>query len=441
MNSRKLAVDIISQVINKGSYSNIALSNELNKSSLSDKDKGLVTEIVYGTLKHKYTIDVILKSFIKKGFETLDADILNILRVSVYQMKYLNKVPDYAIVNEAVNLSKKVSIGASKLVNGVLRNYIRNKESLKFTSKDYFENIAVEYSFEKWMVKLFVDQYGKELTEKIVVGLNEVPDLTVRVNNTGTNFEEAWNKLKELDYEIEEGTICPEAIKIRRGKNIENNILFKEGLITVQDESAMLIAPSMDIEEDMIVIALCSAPGGKATHLGELMNNTGIVKAFDIHENKLGMIKDNAERLGLRNIQCDVSDASEFNEELKDSADRVLIDVPCSGLGIIRKKPEIKWNKSMRDLKNIVSIQKKIISNAAKYVKLNGILFYSTCTLNKEENEEIVRWFIKNNTNYAIEKLYFGNLENILYNDEGMVTILPNERMDGFFMAKIKRLK
>lgn len=441
MNSRKLAVDIVSQVINKGAYSNIALSNELNKSSINDKDRALVTEIVYGTLKYKYTIDTILKHFVKKGFETLDMEVVNILRVSIYQMKYLNKVPDYAIVNEAVNLSKKVSIGASKLVNGVLRNYIRNKGTLVLSSKDYFENAAIEYSFEKWMIRLFVNQYGKELSEKILRGLNEVPDLTVRINNIKITFEEAWNKLEELGYDIDEGTVSPEAIKIRRGKNIEHNILFKEGLITVQDESAMLIAPSMEIDDDMVVLDLCSAPGGKATHMGEIMGNRGVVKAFDIHENKLNLIRDNARRLGLKNIQCGVLDASIFNEELKDSGDRVLIDVPCSGLGIIRKKPEIKWNKSEKDLKDIVNIQKRIISNASRYVKPGGILFYSTCTLNKEENEEIINWFLKENKNYTLENLYFGNLDNILYHNDGMVTILPNEKMDGFFMSKIRRLK
>lgn len=441
MNSRKLAVDIISQVINNGAYSNIALSNELNKYSLNDKDRALVTEIVYGTLKYKYTIDTVLKHFIKKGFETMDNAIVNILRASVYQMKYLDKVPDYAIVNEAVNLSKKVSIGASKLVNGVLRNYIRNKDTLQFSPKDYFENMAVKYSFEKWMIKLFADQYGRELTEKILNGLNEVPDLTVRVNNTKISFDDAWSRLKELGYDIDEGAVSPEAIKIKKGKNIDNNMLFKNGMITVQDESAMLIAPAMDVEENMVVLDLCSAPGGKATHLGELMNNTGEVKAFDIHENKLSLIKDNAERLGLKNIECEVADAAVFNERLKDSGDRVLIDVPCSGLGIIRKKPEIKWNKSMKDLKDIISIQKNIICNAARYVKPGGILFYSTCTLNKDENEGVVNWFLENNKNYSIEKLYFGDLENVLYHDEGMVTILPNDKMDGFFMSKIKRLK
>jgi 16S rRNA (cytosine967-C5)-methyltransferase len=441
MSSRKLAVDIISQVIDKGAYSNIALANELNKASLNDKDRALVTEIVYGTLKYKYTIDTILKYFIKKGFDTMDNNIIHILRVSIYQMRYLDKVPDYAIVNEAVNLSKKISIGASKLVNGVLRNYIRNKDTLEFASKDYLDEMAIKYSFDKWMIKLFANQYGREITEKILKGLNEVPDITVRVNNINTSFEEAWNRLKELGYDIDEGEVAPEAIKIKKGKNIENNLLFKSGMITVQDESAMLIAPAMDVEENMVVLDLCSAPGGKATHLGELMNNTGTVRAFDIHENKLGLIKDNADRLGLKNIRCEVADASVFNEALKDSGDRVLIDVPCSGLGIIRKKPEIKWNKNAKELKNIASIQRNIICNASKYVKLNGILFYSTCTLNKEENEEVVKWFLENNKNYSLEKLYFGELENIIYHDDGMVTILPNEKMDGFFMAKIRRLK
>jgi 16S rRNA (cytosine967-C5)-methyltransferase len=440
MNSRKLAVEIVTQVVSRGAYSNIALGNELNKSNLNEKDKALVTEIVYGTLKYKYTIDAVLGQYIKKGLNTLDEFILNILRVSIYQMKYLDKIPDYAVVNEAVNLSKQSSVGASKLVNGVLRNYIRNKNKPLEEASDFIGTLALDYSFDKWMVKLFIEQYGKETSENILKGLNEVPDVTVRINSVKGGFEEIWSALKELDYDIEEGAVCPEAIRIRRGRSIEQNKLYREGFITVQDESAMLIAPSMDIDENMKVLDLCSAPGGKATHIGELMNNTGMVMAFDIHESKLNLIRDNAERLGLINIQCEVSDAAVFNEKLENSADRVLIDVPCSGLGIIRKKPEIKWNKSQKDLKTLIPVQRSIITNAARYVKSNGILFYSTCTLNRKENEEIIKWFLNNNNNYRIEKLYFGEMDNILY-EEGMATILPDSRMDGFFMAKLRKLK
>ena len=237
------------------------------------------------------------------------------------------------------------------------------------------------------------------------------------------------------------GYICPEAIVINKGKSIEKNPLFKEGKITVQDESAMLVAPSIDAKEGATVLDLCSAPGGKTTHISEIMNNTGIVKAFDIHENKLSLVKENAKRLGINNISCAEMDASKFNKELENSADMVLIDVPCSGLGIIRKKPEIKYTKDIKSTKDIVAIQKKIMENAAKYVKKEGTLLYSTCTINKEENEKNINWFIKKFPEYKVEPLFYGNMSNIIYNENGTVTILPNKYMDGFFIAKLKKTR
>jgi 16S rRNA (cytosine967-C5)-methyltransferase len=440
MNSRKISVEILNQVLNKGGYSNIVLGRALNESSLSEKDRGLVTEIVYGTIKYKYTIDNILKTFLKNPLNKMDVSILNLLRASIYQMKYLDKVPDYAVVNEAVNISKKISIGASKLVNGVLRNYLRNKDEIALKYGDEIEKLSIDYSFEPWMVKLFVNQLGVDGAEAVLAGLNCTPDVTVRVNTLKSSYDEVFDTLVEMEYNVEPGYVSPDAIKIIRGKSIENNSLFKSGHITVQDESAMLVAEVMELKENMIVMDLCSAPGGKATHMSELMNNTGRVLAFDVHENKLGLINENAARLGITNLECDVMDAAVYNERYKDFAHRVLIDVPCSGLGIIRKKPEIKWNKSFKDIKEIVNIQEKIIRNAAQYVLPEGILLYSTCTINKMENEDIVSRFLKSNSNFKLEQINVGQRDNLKYHGNGMLTVLPNNKMDGFFIAKLRRL-
>jgi 16S rRNA (cytosine967-C5)-methyltransferase len=199
----------------------------------------------------------------------------------------------------------------------------------------------------------------------------------------------------------------------------------------------MMVAPSMDLEENMTILDLCSAPGGKACHAAEIMNNTGKILAFDIHENKLSLIKDNSDRLGIKNVKCSVLDAAKYSGNYKEIADRVLIDVPCSGIGIIRKKPEIKWTKDRESIKGLVKIQRDIMLNAAKYVKKGGKLIYSTCTLSKDENEENIRWFLKKCPDFKVEPLYFGNLDNLIYHKEGVVTILPNKNMDGFFIAKM----
>lgn len=436
-NARKTAVKILGEVFNKNAYSNIVLGRELNKSELNDKDKALVTEIVYGTIKYKYTIDTILSYFIKSDLKKLEADVLNILRISIYQMLYLSKIPEFAVVNEAVELTKRKSPKAAKLVNGVLRNYLRNKDAEYHNKNSKLEELSFKYSFPKWMVKLFLESYSTEYVEKILSGLNMTPSVTVRVNALKTDYEEAWNRLVDNGYDVQEGKVCPEAIQIIKGRNIEDNPLFKDGLITVQDESAMMVAPSMDLEENMTVLDLCSAPGGKACHAAEIMNNTGKIFAFDIHENKLTLIKENAKRLEIKNISCSVLDAAKYSSKYKDTADRVLIDVPCSGIGIIRKKPEIKWTKDRESIKGLVKIQRDIMLNAANYVKKGGKLIYSTCTLSKEENEENIRWFLKKCPDFKVEPLYFGNLDNLIYHKEGAVTILPNENMDGFFIAKM----
>lgn len=438
MDSRKIAVRIIDRVLNENGYSNILLSNELNNSELSDQDKALTTEIVYGTLRRKKTLDMIIETFVK-DMSIMDRNVLNILRVALYQMRFLDKIPPYAACNEAVEMAKEISEKDSKLVNGILRNYLKKEGTLEVNYRNKIDEIAYELSYEPWMVRMFVKQYGEKEALKILYGLNNTPKVTVRVNCLKGEYEDVYDELEEKGYTIEEGYICPEAISIIGGKNIENNEIFKEGKITVQDESAMLVAPLLDIEENETVLDLCSAPGGKTTHIAELLNNTGNVKAFDLHKQKLELVKENAERLGITNIELSEMDATKLDVDLVGVADRILIDVPCSGIGIIRKKPEIKWNKKRSDLKEIVPVQRKIMDNAWEYLKKDGILIYSTCTLNKEENEENIEWFLSKHKDAKIEPVFVGKGDNLVYDRQGTLTILPNEYMDGFFIAKLKK--
>ena len=438
MNCRKVAINILERIINEGAYSNIILSNELNNSDLSDKDKALVTEIVYGTLRRLRTIDTIIASFVK-DISIMDKKILNILRVAVYQMNYLDKVPSYAACNEAVEEAKEISDKDSKLVNGILRNFVKKEGKFDIVFRNKIDEIAFDLSFEPWMVRMFIKQYGEHEALEILEGLNNTPKMTVRVNSIKGDYEEVYEELEEAGYNIEEGCICPEAISIKGGKGIENNQAFVDGKITVQDESAMLISPLLDLEEGMKVLDLCCAPGGKTTHIGELLNNTGEVLGFDLHENKLELVKENYERLGITNIKLAQMDATKLDAKLVSYADRVLLDVPCSGIGIIRKKPEIKWTKKRKDLKEIVEVQREILENAWEYLKTGGVMVYSTCTLNKEENEENIKWFLSKHKDASIEKVFIGKGANLCYNQMGTLTILPNEYMDGFFVAKIKK--
>ena len=428
MNCRKLAVKILNRVLNEGAYSNIILSKELNEVELNDKDKALLTEIVYGVLRRKRTLDVIIANFVK-DIKLMDKNILNILRVAIYQMNFLDKIPTYAACNEAVEEAKEISENDSKLVNGILRSFTKNPDDINVPGNK-IDEYAYKFSFEPWMIRLLIKQYGENVAKKIMSGLNTIPKVSIRVNELNSDYDEVYEKLEEMEYEISEGVICPEAINIKGGKSIENNPLFKEGKITVQDESAMLVAPLLDLKEGMTVVDLCSAPGGKTTHIAEILGNTGKVLAFDLHESKLGLIKENCERLGITNVTTFAQDATKLNAELVASTDRVLIDVPCSGLGIIRKKPEIKWNKKRNDLREIIPVQREIMNNAWQYLKQGGVMIYSTCTLNKEENEENIEWFLNNHEDCEVKRIFVGKQDNLVYSREGLLTVMPNENMD-----------
>ncbi|MEO2679301.1 16S rRNA (cytosine(967)-C(5))-methyltransferase RsmB [Clostridium butyricum] len=437
MNCRKLAVKILNRVLNEGAYSNIILSKELNEVELNDKDKALLTEIVYGVLRRKRTLDVIIANFVK-DIKLMDKNILNILRVAIYQMNFLDKIPTYAACNEAVEEAKEISENDSKLVNGILRSFTKNPDDINVPGNK-IDEYAYKFSFEPWMIRLLIKQYGENVAKKIMSGLNTIPKVSIRVNELNSDYDEVYEKLEEMEYEISEGVICPEAINIKGGKSIENNPLFKEGKITVQDESAMLVAPLLDLKEGMTVVDLCSAPGGKTTHIAEILGNTGKVLAFDLHESKLGLIKENCERLGVTNVTTFAQDATKLNAELVASTDRVLLDVPCSGLGIIRKKPEIKWNKKRNDLREIIPVQREIMNDAWQYLKQGGVMIYSTCTLNKEENEENIEWFVNNHEDCEVKRIFVGKQDNLVYSREGLLTVMPNENMDGFFIAKLEK--
>ena len=436
MNSREVALNIINRVLIEGAYSNLVLSNELNEADLNDKDRALVTELVYGTIRRKKTLDMIISNYIK-DISLMDERVLNILRMAIYQMHFLDKVPEFAACNEAVELAKQISVQDSKLVNGILRSYTKNPDDMDV--KDKIDRLVYQYSYEPWFIRMIYKQYGEENGRKILAGLNATPKVTVRVNASKADYDEVYERLQEMGYDIEEGYACPEAIIIKGGSSIENNELFREGLITVQDESAMLVSPLLDLKAGYIALDLCAAPGGKTTHIAELLENEGKVHSFDLHENKLSLINENLERLGLNNVEVEAMDATKLDPKYVAYADKVLIDVPCSGLGIIRKKPEIKWNKSRKSLKDLVPTQREIMENAWAYLKSGGTMIYSTCTLNTEENQDNVEWFLNKHKDAKVEKIFLGNMDNFIYNNDGSLTILPNEYMDGFYIAKISK--
>ena len=431
-NLRYLSVLILDKVFNDKSYSNLILKEYLQKYDLKDVDKRLITEIVYGTVKYKLSIDNIINIFVKK-FDERDISTV-ILRSAIYQLRYLDKVPEYAVLNESVEASKLLCNNRSKFINGVLRNYLRNKD----ITKNKKNTLQYEYSFATWMINLFKTQYPGEYIN-LMSSLNERGDTCCRINSLKYSKEDFLHKFSE--FKIENLEQFQNALKIRDVSDITNSHLYKEGLLSIQDLSSQLVCEILNPRTGDTIIDLCAAPGGKSTYIAELIKDDGKIISCDVHEHKIKLIKNNIFRLGIKSIECFVNDATIVNDNFLDLADKVLLDAPCSGFGVIKKKPEIKWFKNQSDLEEIISVQKKIINIASRYVKKNGILMYTTCTLNKNENENIINNFLSNNKNFVIEEIdvtLFRDLK--IENINNMITLFPSKINDGFFMCKLRKI-
>lgn len=431
-NARYLSILVLEEVLNKGAYSNISLKKYLEKSNLKENDKSLVTEIVYGTLKYKLSIDNIISNFVKKVDERDIATI--ILRSAIYQLKYLDRIPDYAILNESVELSKYLCKAKSKFINGVLRNYLRNKDDIKL-SKNTLED---EYSFATWMIKLFKKNYPNKYID-IMSNLNKRAEVCYRINSLKFSKTDFINKFKEL--KIESLPHFKNAIRIKNLSNIVNTYFYSQGFLSIQDLSSQLSCEVLDPSEDDIIIDLCAAPGGKSSYIAELVKDNGKIISCDLHNHRLDLIRKSVERLEIKSVECILNDAMVLNDKFLNLADKVILDVPCSGLGVINKKPEIKWFKNQSDLEEIINVQRKILETSSLYVKHGGILMYTTCTLNKFENEFIVNEFLEKHRDFIIEdidkELFFGlDFEK----NSGMITLFPSTLNSGFFISKLRRI-
>lgn len=438
MNAREIAYKVLLDIEKNKNYSNMAINKHFKDVKMSNQDRGLATEIIYGVIENKYYIDYMIDKLSKVKTNKMEIYVKTLLRMGIYQIMFLNSISDYAAVNETVNLAKKKNAKVSGFINGILRNVIRQKEEIgKVKTKDDVDYLAIKYSYDKWMIKNWMAHFGKEFTEELLEANNERPNIYLRTNTLKITRDELIKKLTEQNIKASKVNVVEEAIKVEHLKDIENNELYKEGLFTVQDVSSMLVGKVMNPKENSLVLDVCSAPGGKTTHMATLMNNTGQVISRDIYDHKLKLIKASAKRLGLTNVDVQEFDGMKLDRESIAKFDYVLADVPCSGLGIIRKKPEIKWNKSRKSLKDLVPTQREIMENAWTYLKSGGTMLYSTCTLNVEENQDNIEWFLNNHKDAKVEKIFLGNMDNFMYNNDGSLTILPNEYMDGFYVAKI----
>ncbi|MGT2951439.1 16S rRNA (cytosine(967)-C(5))-methyltransferase [Streptococcus cuniculi] len=428
--ARGLALAILGQVFDEGAYANLALNQALKTSSLSEKDKGLVTELVYGTVMRKITLEWYLAHVIEDR-DKLDSWVYYLLMVSLYQILYLDKIPNHAIVNEAVELAKK-SRGTDKFVNAILRKLADNElpaiESIKRKNK----RLSVQYSLPVWLVKKLMDEYGEERAIKIFESLLLRNKASVRV----TNPQDVEIIKEETGAEP---SLLSEVGLVKASGHFAGTESFKEGRLTIQDESSQLVAPTLALQGDEAVLDACAAPGGKTAHIASYLT-TGTVTALDLYDHKLALIEENAARLGVADkVITKKLDAREVYQEFgADAFDKILVDAPCSGIGLLRRKPDIKYNKEIADFKALQQIQLEILNNVCQSLRKGGIITYSTCTIVAEENHQVVEAFLAKHPNFKQVRLEHKR-KDIL--QDGCILITPElYGSDGFFISQFQRI-
>ncbi len=433
-NVRDAALTILLTVDKSQAYSNLLLHQTIEKHKIDAKDRGLLTELTYGTLQHKLTLDYYLEPFLRGK---VDMWVRWLLRLSLYQMHYLTRIPPHAAVNESVEIAKRRGHkGIAGAVNGILRSILREGVRSLDEIENEVERLAVATSHPQWLVDRWVESYGFDKTSEMLHENNIPPMQTVRVNTTKATVEQVLTTLEREGVQAKRSEYMPECVYLLSGQ-AARTAAFKHGLITIQDESSMIPATVLNPQPGMKVLDMCAAPGGKTTHMAEKMNNEGSILAMDLHPKKLDLIDENTTRLGLEIVQTaplDGRKAAEFLE--KESFDAVLVDAPCSGLGVMRRKPDIKYTKREEDLASLQTIQLAILDNAVQVLKQGGKLVYSTCTVDFSENEGTVKAFIK--AHPEMEAVRLENLPTQLdtKQQDGMLQVFPQDiGSDGFFVA------
>lgn len=444
---REVSLDIIMDITeskdNANSFSHIVLNKTLKQFDFLDKqDRSFIKKICGGTLERIITIDYIINQYSNIKVKKMKPLIRSLLRLSVYQIKYMDGTADFAICNEAVKIAKKRGFkNLSGFVNGVLRNIIRKPEKVVFPKekKEPIKYLSLTYSAPEWLVSQFIDQYGYSIAKRILEDFLIEKKTTIRCNLKKTSVLELKKELAKENVEVEDGVYLDYALKISNYDRIEKLKAFQEGMFIVQDESSMLVGEIAGVRKDDLVIDVCAAPGGKSLHIGEKLNNksldsAGLLISRDLSQKKVDLINENIRRLDIKNIETQVYDALVLDKTLIEKVDILIADLPCSGLGIIGKKPDIKQNMNLSKQKDLVKLQREILKVVHQYVRPGGSLIYSTCTINKEENIKNVEWFIEN---------FPFHMQSV--NPEakdGSITLLPGiHDTDGFFIAKLIRNK
>lgn len=443
---RELAWLALNRIETDGAYANLALQAVLEEHSATERrEKAFCTELVYGTLRRLLKIDYILGRLLSRPLKSLQPAVKNVLRLGIFQLLYLPEIPDRAVCHSMVELLKSSKFrGLAPLVNGVLRNYLRTGAALELPdrNRDYLRFLEVEYSHPQWLIKRWLERFGPELTEALLKTNNGRPPLTVRIKQPELLGEKVAAALIGEGIKAVPGGYLPEALHLLDlPYALEESAVFRQGWIMPQDESSMLVAHLVNPVPGEFIVDLCAAPGGKSTHLAELMNDQGRIISLDDHPHKVNLIKANARRLNLSIIEPQVSDARSFVLPENRLADAVLVDAPCSGTGVLRRRVDARYRRELQDLNQLAQLQREILQQAATLVRPGGRLVYSTCTLEPEENQKQTEWFLANHPDFELAD-YRAYLPEKLPNyletaDQRWVTLLPEpDGGDGFFICR-----
>jgi len=441
---RKYSIDILYKVNNKKAYSNILIKEYMNRLT-NIKDRNLLNITVNGVLENKIYLDWIIKKLSKTKFSKISKKVLENLRIGIYQIEFLDNINPKTVVFESVEEAKKEkNKHLHKFVNGVLRSYIRRRDELNNEIKKLEKEkyLSIKYSYPLSFINKLKKEFEDEKVKEILISLNQRPSFTIRTNTTLINREELMKKLDEKGVKSKKTEFSKFGIKILNSDFLSIKNIYDNGLFSVQGESSMISSEILSPKLNSKVLDLCSAPGGKGLHLAEMMNNTGTVECRDIYINKVNTIENHIKRLKIKNARTKVEDASKVNKDNLNKYDYCIVDVPCSNSGTIRKKPEIKYKTDFNNLTELRDKQLKILENAGEYLKPEGIMIYSTCSIFKEENLDIINRFLQLNKKfilYEIDERYSEIDDNY---KKGYLNISPNRNdLDGFFIAKIKKTK
>lgn len=422
--NRKTAFFTLMDIEARKAYSNLALNHQIARRK--PDSPALVRQIVYGILENKLYIDYLIEHYLDSPVELMRNCEKIVLRMGIYQLKYMDSIPTYAAVNETVALAKRFCSRKKDLVNAVLRNFMRTGHTIMLPDReeDEVRYLSLKYSYAPWIVQLWLDNYESSFVEELLGAGNQIPDLVIRPNLLKTNREDLKKRLISRKFQVADGNLAPDALHVR-GSRLIGGRLFNSGMFSVMDEGSMHVVNMLDPQPGEFIMDVCAAPGGKTVYIAEKMNNIGQVLAQDIYKRKLNLVTQAADRLGITIIKARTWDATRLNSSLEGSADRVLVDAPCSGLGVLRRKPEIKYRNLNKELRFLPVKQLAILNASSQSVKSGGILVYSTCTINPAENHRVVLAFLKANKDFEKEE---------------SIQLLPNiNNTDGFYICRMRK--